>query len=90
MAELTDQEILERAQHAKRILDDDLFKETILAIEENIIAEWRSTEPLGYEKREAAYAKIRSLNAIVSQIRNVMDTGDFLKDQLEKQKRHEQ
>ena len=88
MTELTDQQVLERAQQAKRILDDDLFKETILGAEEAIVARWRMA--LVPEEREDCHFELRGLQRVVRNIRSILEDGEILKTQLEKKKRHEQ
>ena len=88
MAELTDQQILERANQAKRLLDDDLLKETMLQIEDSLVTRWKFGTTV--EIREEAHAELAALYRITTTIRGALDNADFLKDQLEKQKRHEQ
>lgn len=88
MAELTDQQILERAEHAKRILDDELFAETVLMAEEAVVARWRMSSDT--ETREEAWHELQGLQRVMQMLRGMFDDADFLKDQLEKQKRHEQ
>ena len=88
MTELTEQQVLERAQHAKRLLDDDLFQEMVLTEEESIQARWRMA--LTTELRGEAWFELRSLHRLTQRLRSLFDEADFLKDQLEKKKRHEQ
>lgn len=79
---MTDQEVLDRAAHAKRLLDDEVFKEAVLAVDETIVAEWR--QALTADAREAAHYRLRALNEVVRVIRGVLDNGELLKARLEK------
>lgn len=84
---MTDQEVLDRAAHAKQILDDEVFKEAVLAVDEQIVAEWRVA--LTGEIRETAHYRLHALNAVVSRIRGMMEDGEILKTRLEKQERQQ-
>ena len=88
MTELTDEQVLERAIHAKRIWDDEVFKETIAMAEEAGVVRWRmSTTP---EEREDCYFELRGLQRITLGLEKLFDDGEIVKDQLKKEKRHEQ
>ena len=86
--ELTNDQILERANHAKQLLEDDLFKEAVLVIEERIIAAWKVAATT--EVRESLHYQLHGLTSVVGAIRRVLDDGDFLKDQLEKKERQQE
>lgn len=85
--ELTNDQILARANHAKQLLEDDLFKEAVLAVEERIIAAWKVAATT--DVRETLYYQLHGLSSVVGAIRSMMDDGDFLKDQLEKKERQQ-
>lgn len=84
---MTDEQVLDRAAHAKRLLDDELFAEAVLAVDEQIVAEWRVAQTA--ETREIANYRLRALNAVVARIRGMMEDGEILKTRLEKQERQQ-
>lgn len=87
MDDLTDEQVLKRAIHAKQLLEDELFKEAVLVTEERIIDAWKvATNP---EVREALHSQLHGLTTVLQKIRSVMVEGEFLKDHIEKKKRQE-
>lgn len=88
MAELTHQQILERAQHAKRILTDDLFTEAVRIAGQDIIGRWSAATTT--EQREEAFFEQRALGHVVEVLQRIMDDAEILQNQLEKQARLEE
>lgn len=87
MTELTDQQILERAQQAKRILTDELFTDAVRIAGQDIIGRWSAATTT--EQREECYYEQRALAHVVGVLQRIMEDAEFLKDQLGKQKRKE-
>lgn len=51
----------ELARKAKQLQDDPVVQQIFASLEGRYIHEWRNTPPNDIQKREAAYASIRSL-----------------------------
>lgn len=66
-----------RAAQAKRILEDDMFKEMIGSIEAKAIAQWRNSERDQAEKREDAYRMLRAIGDLRAEFQCVVDDGAF-------------
>lgn len=66
-----------REIHAKRLLEDPLFMEAFDATKEQLITEWKHTEPFDMEKRESLYQSIHLIDRILTHISSVLETGQM-------------
>ena len=78
-----------RAEHARRILEDELFTEAFAAIERDAFAKWRNSSPEDTETRDAAYWELRALVSVRQKLRAVMSDGSvalFDRSMIERKK----
>lgn len=85
--ELTSQQQIERAEHARRIVEDDLFKEAALAVEQDILTRWKGA--LDLEVREKCHAEHRVLQAFLIKFREAIANGEIVKEREKQRKRRE-
>lgn len=64
-----------RAAHAKRILEDDVFKSAISAMEAKAIDKWRSSNPDQMEEREDAYRMLRVIGDFRAEFQSMINDG---------------
>ena len=75
--ELTEEEALEKGDRARSLLQNPLFQECTLKVEENLIMEWRNAKtPL---LREQAHAKLFGLMEVLQILKNLFERGEVLK-----------
>lgn len=77
----------ERARHVRALFDDEVFRNGVFEVEENLIRQWR--EGKTEQEREIAHARISALGYIMTTLRHVMETASFEKerDELAKKKK---
>ncbi|QCG97372.1 hypothetical protein E6C67_26735 [Azospirillum sp. TSA2s] len=73
-----------RAAQAKRILEDDMFKEMLASIESKATEQWRSSEPHQTEKREDAYRMLRAIGDLRAEFQRVVNDGAFARKRDER------
>lgn len=69
-----------RGEQARRLLDDDLFKETVATLERKYIETWRNGKTV--EIREDAHRYLKTLDAIVGHFRSIATTGKLATQQI--------
>lgn len=58
----------EIARRAKDMQEDEVFQGILASLEAKYISDWRNTQAVDLQKREAAYAAIRALEDIKGKI----------------------
>jgi len=66
-------ELIRAGKDAEQLLENELFRDACLVVEENIIREWRAGRTP--EIREAAHAKLVGLTAVLATLKQVMERG---------------
>lgn len=66
---------------ARRILEDDVFQKAVDTADERFVEEWRTAEDV--DGRERAHAKQEALQAVVEQLKVIVDRGEFEEHQQE-------
>lgn len=51
-----------KANHAKRLLEDDILKEAFAAVEKDIFEEWRMSAPTEYGARSDMFHTLKGLD----------------------------
>ncbi len=64
-----------RAEHAKRLLADDLLTEILDSIEQAAIDAWATTRMDAVEQREMAYQSLKASRRIRETLKGVVDNG---------------
>jgi ATP-dependent protease HslVU (ClpYQ) ATPase subunit len=70
----TDEEALQRRDHAKRLMDDEILQEAFELAEEQTVADWKQSEEVG--QREAAHAQIVALEKVQRELRTIISNGE--------------
>jgi len=69
---------LKRSDQAKRILEDEIFIETVNKIRSELNTEWLNSDIKDSEQRENIFVMRRMLEVVLMQIRSVMETGKIV------------
>ncbi len=72
---MTPQKELERADRAKRILDDELYQETFTAVKEHLTRKMLGTAPKDTEEREQYFLQIVLLDKLRSTLNWYLEGG---------------
>ena len=65
----------ERAFKARQVLDNEIYQESIHAIQNQLIEAWKHTAVSQQEEREKIYQMLLATRQIVSHLEDVMTTG---------------
>lgn len=75
---------VDRGARARRILEDDLWKDAVEKVATSIRRAWENSRPDDTEARERAYLELRLLNALVGDLKKVLETGELAGRQIER------
>ena len=78
---------IQRAQHAQRLLDDELLNEAFEAIRLTYLQEWENSPVRDVEGREKLWTMLKLLDRVKGHLQSVIDDG---KVAAHKVKAHEQ
>ena len=76
-------EELRRADDAKRLLDDPLFKESFKTIREELIKHLLNTRVAEEVERDRLYITIKALDLVEQHIQSVFETGKLAEKEQE-------
>ena len=76
-------EELRRADEAKRLLDNPLFKEAFITIREELIKHLLNTRVAEEMERDRLYITIKALDLVEQHIRSVFETGKLAEKEQE-------
>ena len=76
-------EELRRADEAKRLLDNPLFKEAFTTIREELIKHLLNTRVAEEMERDRLYITIKALDLVEQHIRSVFETGKLAEKEQE-------
>jgi len=77
-------EELRRADDAKRLLDNPLFKEAFTTIREELIKHLLNTRVAEELERDRLYITIKALDLVQQHIQSVLETGKLAENEQEK------
>ena len=77
-------EELRRAEEAKRLLDNPLFKEAFTTIREELIRHLLNTRVAEEVERDRLYITIKALDLVKQHIQSVLETGKLAESEKEK------
>jgi hypothetical protein len=72
---MTDAELLDRAERARRALDDAAFKDAVSDAKARLVKAWMDSEEADLDAREIAYWKLKALDLVVSEMTSAVNTG---------------
>lgn len=61
-----------RAARAQEILDDPVFQDAVKGVVDKSTRDWISTNALAVDAREAAYHRVKSVDALVHELRSIV------------------
>lgn len=64
-----------KANHAKRLLDDDVLKEAFEDIERDIFFEWRNTSSSEHSERAELFHTLKGLERLKARLQAIFDDG---------------
>ena len=76
-------EELRRAEEAKRLLDNPLFKEAFTTIREELIRHLLNTRVAEEVERDRLYITIKALDLVKQHIQSVLETGKLAEKEQE-------
>ena len=74
----------QREEHAKRLLNDELFQEAFDVLKEDLMGRWSQSGSTDLEARESIWLAMRLLDKIHGHITSIVETGHMAK-MMEKQ-----
>ena len=77
-------EELRRADEAKRLFDNPLFKESFKTIREELIKHLLNTRVAEELERDRLYITIKALDLVQQHIQSVLETGKLAENEQEK------
>ena len=64
-----------KANHAKRLLEDELLKEAFAEVERDIFEEWRMSAPADHEARSNMFHTLKGLERLKARLQAILDDG---------------
>ena len=65
----------ERAFKAKQVLENDVYREAVASLENQLIEAWQQTSVSQHEERERLYLMLLATRRVVSHLEDIMVTG---------------
>ena len=69
----------QREEHAKRLLNDELFQEAFDVLKEDLMGRWSQSGSTDLEARESIWLAMRLLEKIHSHVTSIIETGHMNK-----------
>jgi len=69
----------QRQTNAKRLLEDDLFAESIEALKAQLLHEWQVTSQHDIESREQIWLELKLVDRLVGHIQSIFEEGQITK-----------
>jgi len=64
-----------KANHANRLLEDDIHKEAFDAVERDIFEEWRKSAHTDYGSRSDMFHTLKGLERLKARLQAILDDG---------------
>lgn len=64
-----------KANHAKRLLEDEILKEAFDAVERDIFEEWRKSAHTDYGSRSDMFHTLKGLERLKARLQAILDDG---------------
>ena len=64
-----------KANHAKRLLEDELLKEAFAEVEKDIFEEWRLSSPAEHDARSDMFHTLKGLERLKARLQAILDDG---------------
>lgn len=73
---------LQRSEHAKRLLNDELLVEAFSMIRQNCLREFENSKATDTEGREEVWKMLKALNELERHLKSILERGKLAKEQL--------
>lgn len=80
---MTQEEEMQRAEHARQVMEDPLVQEAFSVIEKEILSQWEECPARDVEGRERLWQYYKIAKKFRGVFEGVMETGKIAKRQLE-------
>lgn len=64
-----------KANHAKRLLEDEILQEAFTQVEKDIFDEWRSSATADYSARADMFLTLKGLERLKARLQAILDDG---------------
>lgn len=64
-----------KANHAKRLLEDEILQEAFVQVEKDIFDEWRSSATADYSARADMFHTLKGLERLKARLQAILDDG---------------
>ena len=64
-----------KANHAKRLLEDEILQEAFAQVEKDIFDEWRSSATADYSARADMFLTLKGLERLKARLQAILDDG---------------
>lgn len=81
MADLA--QAISRAARAKSLLNDDLLREALFALEANYIDHWRVTKATDTDARERLWLAVQVVGKVRDHLKHVVDDGKIAQAEMD-------
>ena len=68
-----------RQDHARRLLNDDLFVESIQGLKDQLLHEWQVTSQHDIDSREQIWLEIKLVDRLVGHLTSIFEEGQITK-----------
>ncbi len=85
--EITDEELVRRADSARQVTTNEMYREAWSSLESSLMTAWEGTKPMQTEEREEIWRSIRTLRATRQTLENLMATGRQAAKRIDQRKR---
>lgn len=72
---MTDEERIRRAQHARQLTEDEMYREAWSSLEKRLMDEWEQTKPTETDKRESIWHALKAHKAHRARLESFMADG---------------
>jgi len=70
---------LQREEHAKRLLSDELFNEAFDVLKKDLMSRWNASGSTELEARDSIWLAMRLLDKLYNHISSIVETGHMNK-----------
>jgi hypothetical protein len=84
---MTDEEKVKRAQHAERLLNDDVLKDAIRQVRDKCIEDFKAAKPGDIETLRTARLSFETADRFVNALFMVVRDGQFAKIKIDAEKK---
>lgn len=81
---MTDEEKIRRAQHARQLTEDEMYREAWSSLEKRLMDEWEQTKPTDTATRESIWHALKAHKAHRKRLEGFMADGEVAKVNIQR------